>query len=225
MTHGGAVPSGRTKVVIVGAGGFGREVLWLLRCIGPPIEPIGFLDDDAELIAEGMCGLPVLDPAKPSALLDAGIHYVWGSGFPRKRYQERRRLGDVPFLVAIHPTALLSEDVEISQGAVICAGAIVTTHVRLGAHTTLNLSVTVGHDTVIGDYCTLSPGVHVSGRVRVDEGVSLGTGAVLLPGVRVGAWSEIGAGAVVTKDISDHVVAMGVPARVTRTVESEEEAS
>ena len=209
----------RIKVVIIGAGGFGREVLWLLRCMGPQIEPIGFLDEDEELLEQGMCDLPVLGSIQRWSALDPDIHYVWGSGFSRGRCETRKRLGEVPFLTAIHPAALMSEYVEIGQGAVICAGAIVTTHVKLGQHSVLNLSVTVGHDTIIGDYCTLSPGAHISGRVELGEGVSVGTGAVLLPGVKVGAWSEIGAGAVVTKDIPDHVVAVGVPARVTRGTE------
>ncbi|UCC67767.1 MAG: acetyltransferase [Armatimonadota bacterium] len=211
--------SERTSVVIIGAGGFGREVLWLLRCMGPEVEPVGFLDNSQELWGQVVCGLPVLGPIDRSSVADRGVHYVWGAGLSRARHQLRRQLGEVRFLVARHPAALLSEYVRIGDGSVICAGTVVTTQVDVGQHVLLNLNVTVGHDAVIGDYCSLSPGVHVSGRVRLGEGVSVGTGAVILPGVSIGAWSEIGAGAVVTKDLPDHVVAVGVPARVTRAVE------
>ncbi len=88
-----------------------------------------------------------------------------------------------------------------------------TTNIRMGRHVLLNLNCTVGHDTVLGDYVTVSPGVNISGRVRLDDGVDCGTGASILPGVAVGHDTRIGAGSVVTKDWPPELTLVGVPAR------------
>jgi sugar O-acyltransferase (sialic acid O-acetyltransferase NeuD family) len=205
------------KTAIIGAGGFGREVLWLLRCLGPQVEPIGFLDDG--LAGQTVCGLPVLGPIDPSVVRDPEVHYAWGIGIPWTRRVIAQRMGAVRYLTLRHPQTQQSEYVEMGEGTVVCAGTVITTQVTIGRHALLNLNVTVGHDAGIGDYCTLSPGVHVSGHVQLGEGVDVGTGAVLIPGVMVGAWSVIGAGAVVTRGIPDHVVAVGVPARPIRSIE------
>jgi sugar O-acyltransferase (sialic acid O-acetyltransferase NeuD family) len=211
------------KVVVIGAGGHGREVLWLLRASGPEIEPVGFLDDDEGLQGRQVCELPVLGPITASTVGDPRVAYAWGIGFPRLRRQLAERLGSVSYFTARHPSVLLSEYVEIGEGSVICAGTILTSQVKVGRHVLINLHVTVSHDVVISDYCTLSPGVHLSGRVELGDGTCVGTGAVLLPGVKVGAWSVIGAGAVVTKDLPEGVVAVGIPARVVKSTEGSPE--
>jgi len=93
---------------------------------------------------------------------------------------------------------------------------MVTTDVFLGEHVHLNLNVTVGHDTMIGPFCTISPGVNVSGRVHLGEGVTVGSAASIIPGVAVGGWSVIGASAAVVSDLPEKCTAVGVPAKVIK---------
>ena len=81
----------------------------------------------------------------------------------------------------------------------------------------LNLDSTVGHDAVIEDYVTVSPGVHVSGNVTLKEGSFIGTGANLIEGKTVGAWSVVGAGSAVISDIAPNVTAVGIPAKAVKT--------
>jgi sugar O-acyltransferase (sialic acid O-acetyltransferase NeuD family) len=210
------------KVVVVGAGGFGREVLWLLRCIstpGNPVEILGFVDDDKSLWGEDLCGAKVLgglDLFQREA--GSGARAVCALGNPRAKRDIVERLIQlgVSFHSAIHPACQFSEFVKIGTAAIVAAGTVLTTQVEIADFVTVNLNCTVGHDARLGSYTTLAPGTHISGHVTLGEGVDIGTGAVLLPGVTIGEWTTIGAGAVVTKDMPSYSVAAGVPARVIR---------
>ena len=217
----------KTQVVILGAGGFGREVLWLLRSLDKEsLEILGFIDEDTKLHGKTLSDLPVLggfeyllEMQKAKNNLSA-VCAVGEPALKRGLVSKARAVEISNFLVAIHPTCQLSRFVEVGEGAVLAANSIITTQVTLNTFVTINLGCTIGHDVVIGDYVTLAPGVHVSGHVILGEGVKIGTGAVILPGVTVGAWSIIGAGAVVTRDIPANVTAVGVPARVIKHHES-----
>ncbi len=80
----------------------------------------------------------------------------------------------------------------------------------------MNLAVTIGHDSSLGDFVTLSPGTNVSGNVQLDEGVETGTNVGIIPGIEIGAWSIVGAGAVVTRNLPANVTAVGAPAKVIK---------
>jgi acetyltransferase-like isoleucine patch superfamily enzyme len=82
----------------------------------------------------------------------------------------------------------------------------------------VNTGATIDHDCIIGDYAHLAPGVHRAGSVQVGEGAFLGIGSVVIPGVKIGRWSTLGAGGVATRDLADGVVAVGVPARALGTI-------
>ena len=119
----------------------------------------------------------------------------------------------------VHPTVRLDpESVSIGDGTVICPGCTLTTDIEVGRHAQINLHCTVGHDVRLGDYATLAPGVHISGRVIVGRGAYFGTGAVTIDGTRdapllVGEDAVVGAGAVVTKEVPAAATVVGVPAR------------
>ncbi len=118
----------------------------------------------------------------------------------------------------MHPRVECSRWVEIGEGAVICAGNILTVNIVLGRHLQINLDCTIGHDVVMGDFTTLAPGVHVSGWVHCGQRVYMGTGAVILNGTEdspltIGDDAVVGAGAVVTRSVPPGVTVVGVPAR------------
>ena len=112
------------------------------------------------------------------------------------------------------------------------------THTHLGNHVYANFNLTLVDDTqvTIGDYVMIGPNVTISAAghpirpdlrreamqfnfpVRIEENVWIGAGAIILPGVTIGENSVIGAGSVVTRDIPENVVAMGVPCRVVRPI-------
>ena len=208
-----------TPLVIIGAGGFGREVLELIRDINnatPAFEFLGFLDDgqtSSELLER--VGARTLGPSSRLAEIDASFVIAIGAAEPRRQIDALARSHGREAVAVIHPWATIGRDVEIGEGAVVAAGARLTTHVFVGRHAHVNINCTVGHDAIIEDFATLAGGVHLGGGCVIEEGASLGLGSVVLPNVRVGRGAVVGAGAVVVRDVAPGATVLGAVARPT----------
>jgi sugar O-acyltransferase (sialic acid O-acetyltransferase NeuD family) len=107
----------------------------------------------------------------------------------------------------------MSKWVEVGAGSIICAGCVLTCQISLGKHCHLNLNTTVGHDCTFGDFCTVAPGVNISGNCTFGNRVDVGTQAAFRQHVRVCDDAVIGMGAVVVKDIVEAGTYVGVPAK------------
>ena len=83
----------------------------------------------------------------------------------------------------------------------------------------LNLDCTIGHDVVMADFVTLAPGVHVSGWVTLEEGCYVGTGANIIERNTIGAWSIVGAGSTIIRDVPKNTTVVGTPGNVIKTRE------
>lgn len=207
------------QLVIVGAGGFGREAFDVVDAVnadgGPTFEVLGFVaDGEPDLATLAPYGVPHLGPVDHLGSLPPDVGYVIAIGSPEARRRIDAQHRERPCPVLVHPSATRGRAVEIGPGSVVCAGVRLTNNIRMGRHVHLNLNATVGHDARLGDYVTVSPLVAISGYVALDDDVMLGTGATLNPGVRVGARSVVGSGAAVLGDLPADVVAVGVPAKV-----------
>ena len=206
------------KLVIVGAGGLGRETAALVEAINAAElgswEVVGFADDDAALHGTRVQGLLVRGGVA-SLARERDLYYVLAVGASRVRRQLGERLAEAPVEAAtlIHPSVDVHPTTRIGPGSILCQGVAITVSVTLGHHVLLNLNTTVGHDAYLADYVTAHPGVHLSGNARIGVAVELGTGSVVLPGVLVGAETVVGAGAVVNRDLPERCTAVGVPAR------------
>lgn len=214
------MPDENAQLVLIGAGGFAREVLELIEDINlhgpqrPRLDVLGLLDDgDPDLGLLEPFGAPLLGPVSQLQSLPADIGYVIAVGDPATRKQLALELADRTAVTLVHPTALVGRQVHLGAGTIVCGNASVTTNVRTGSHVHVNINCTVGHDVVIGDYATLSPQTAISGGVVVGEGAFFGTGCAVNPRLTVGPWSVIGSLAAVVKDVERASTVAGVPAR------------
>jgi len=205
------------KVILIGAGGHARVILDTLLEEGLH-EIIGLVDDNPELLGKEVFGVQIIDSTHHlDRWLDRAKGVIVGIGDNHIRSLKFRDALNRGFeaVRAVHPSAVIGRQASLGPGTAVFANAVLQNRVMLGANV-INTAATVDHDCVIGDHVHLAPGVHLAGQVAVEEGALLGIGAVAIPGVRIGAWSIVGAGSVVVRDIPPRTVAFGAPARVQR---------
>lgn len=212
-------------LVIIGAGGFGREVLDIVEAIeasGHELGFVGFVDDgdvdEDRLVRRGASLL-----GRTADITRFADRYVIGIGSPKAK-QNIAHIADSQGLRAqtlVHPTATIGGDSELGLGCVLAAGSRVTTNVRLGNHVQLNLNSTVGHDSVLADFVSAFPCATISGGSNIGQRVTVGTGANILNGVSIGNDAYVGAGAVVIRNVDANVIVAGVPARPVTSAKAE----
>ncbi|MCH1866001.1 NeuD/PglB/VioB family sugar acetyltransferase [Nocardioides sp. CFH 31398] len=210
-------------LVIVGAGGFGRETLDVARSMintdgTPRWEIIGVVDDaasEANRFRMQAQEVDLLGTVEEWLALADHAEYVVGVGSPdaRRRIVDRLDRAGRRAASLIHPHASVGSQVQLGEGAVLCAGARITTNVRVGRHAHLNPNATVGHDTVLGDFVSLNPCAVISGDSVFGDGVLVGANAVVLNRLKVGEHAVVGAAACVVRDVPPGATVKGVPAR------------
>jgi sugar O-acyltransferase (sialic acid O-acetyltransferase NeuD family) len=210
-----------TKVVIVGAGGLAREVAWLLQApaLRGEIEVMGFADvRGSRHLGRDLTGLPCRELAH-FVSADPKIAAVVAIGAPKAREKAFLELNErgIAHHTCIDGSAILSPSVRVGAGSVVFGGSALTVDVVLGRAVILNPGCTVGHDTEIDDFVTVSPGVHIAGNVHVEPGAFIGIGATIMNGTEdrklvIGEGATIGAGACVVRDVPAGATVAGVPA-------------
>jgi sugar O-acyltransferase (sialic acid O-acetyltransferase NeuD family) len=213
------------EIAIFGAGGFGREVLLLLHQINentPSWHITGFFDDQPPHTPQ-INGMDYLGDTEALNALNRPLNLVIAIGDSRLRSRIRQQITNplISFPVLIHPSVSVKpyQFIRIGEGTVICQGTILTTTISLGRFVIINLACTIGHDTDLGDYCSLMPRVNLGGNASLAPLVYIGTNASVLPSVRIGSGTTVGAGAVVIRDLPANCTAVGVPAQILKTYE------
>ncbi len=207
------------SIVVVGAGGHGRELADIVRQTyveTPFAELLGIVDDgkpDRLALARGHFRfLGTTEALLERVELDRTIEVYIGIGLPhiRKAVDQRLQCAVRPL---IHPTAIVGSASTLGAGVVLAQGSILTTNVALGRHTHVNVGATISHDCVVGDYVTVCPGATITGNVTIGDGAFIGAGATILPGVTIARGARVGAGATVTRDVRVGDTVVGSPAR------------
>ena len=201
------------EVFVLGAGGHSRVVVSTLQASGYSVR--GVLDDNPKAQDADILGVPIVGPIGKLAEY-SGVHAVIAIGENQARQRIALQFPQVHWATPVHPAAYVHPSAILGAGTVVFAGAVIQPLARVGVHCIVNTGATVDHECVLGDFVHVGPGVHLSGTVQLEVGVFMGTGSATVQGVRVGAWTTVGAGGVVVKNLDSHLIAMGIPARVAR---------
>ena len=192
---------------LYGASGHAKVIMDILKVNGINID--GLVDDNPAL--NELLGYPVYHQQYDLSPMIVSI----GNNAIRKKIVENL---SVEFGQAIHPTAVVSSTAIIEEGTVVMQGAIIQACSRIGKHCIINTGASVDHECVIEDYVHISPHATLCGNVHVGEGSWVAAGTIVLPGIKIGKWSVVGAGSVVSKDVPDGVLAVGNRCKIIKNL-------
>lgn len=206
------------NMIIIGAGGFGREVQWLIERMNQREKVwniLGYIDDGIEkgTVVDGYAVLGGIDYLHEYIGKTALVCAIGAAGTRRKVIEKVKQIGEFEFPNLIDPSVIMSERIGMGEGNIICAGNILTVDIEIGDFNIINLDCTVGHDVVIKSFVTVYPSVNISGCVMVGANTELGTGSQVIQGISIGHDTIIGAGAVVVSDIQEAGTYIGIPAK------------
>lgn len=202
----------KDKLLIIGAGGHGKVIADIALKMNN-WNSIAFLDDDES--TKSSMNIKVIGRSADAYKYVEDFDFFVGIGNNSTREVVTKKLkslgATIPTL--IHPTAVLGEKVELEDGIVLMANAVINCCTRIGEGCIINTAATIDHDNLIGDFVHISPGVHLAGSVKVGHRSWLGIGSIVSNNVVITSGCKIGAGAVVIKDITDSGTYVGVPVR------------
>ncbi len=205
-------------VILIGTGGHAREVAEIVQAQhaagkGGPLR--GMLTDDLAQHGTSILGIRVLGSIDWLTTRLAQVNVIIAIGDNATRQRIAQQFGaELQAISAISPHAIISPHATIGAGAMIFPTAVVGPLASIGEHSIVNLGASVSHDSTIAAYCNLNPGSRIAGNCQLGEGVALGMGAHVIQGRSIGAWTVVGAGAVVIRDLPSHAKAVGVPTRL-----------
>lgn len=206
------------ELIIVGGGGFAKEVIWLAEDCG--FKVIGLLDDNEENHGNTVFGVTVLGGVS-SWVEYPNSEFIIAIGNPRTKKIVARKmesLGKPNFTSLIHPSVYLSNSISFGKGCIVCAGVMLTVEIKIGEHVILNLGVSVGHESTLKDFVTVAPQASISGNVILGELAEVGTGSCIRQGLEVANGGMLGMGAVLTKSIPQNTIFAGNPARKLKEI-------
>ena len=208
-------------IVIIGAGGMGKDIQWLIERINDVEETwniLGYIDDGI-LVDTEINGYKVLGGMDFLKQVDDSLAVVCSVANTKTREKLIAQIKDkenFEFPNLIDPSVIISKRVEMGSGNVICAGCIMSVNITLGNFNIICAASIIGHDDDIKSYVTIYPGVRLSGTVTIDDKAEIGTGTQIIQGINIGQSSIIGAGTVVIADVQGNCTVVGNPARVIK---------
>jgi len=209
-------------MIIVGARGFAKELLEVLYR-DYRYKDIFFYDDINKGQPELLFNKFKILKNKPDLLkeLKNNAYFALGVGVPKVRYQLNKYFtgnGGIIKTILSNHASVGSFDTEIMRGCTIMDGVTITNNVKVGNCSLVNVNTFIAHDSVIGDFADIAPGVTISGNCKIGDFTSIGTGVIVLPNVKIGNNVTIGAGSVVKNNIPDNSLVIGSPGKVIKNL-------
>ena len=207
-----------TDIIIIGAGGLGKDVQWLLERINEIEETwniLGYVDDGIKA-GSLVDDLPILGTVDYLLEYERELAVVCAIASAKVRRRIIKKLEQNDKLVfpnVIDPSALLSKRIKMGKGNIILAGNILSVDIQLEDFCIFNADCTIGHDVVMESYVTVYPSANVSGCVEIGHETEIGTGCHIIQGIKIGSSTIVGAGAVVIRELPPCCTAVGNPAK------------
>lgn len=205
-------------LIIIGAGGFGTEVAWLVNRINN-IERtwnlLGFVDDNKSK-TDLVLNYPVLGNLDYLYNYKQKINVICSIANPKIRNEIVNKISsneNLNLISLIDPSAIIGESCTIGEGSIICANTIITTNAKIGKNVIINLACTIGHSANIDNFVTIYPTVNISGNVIIGYYSEIGTGSQIIQDLEIGSNVIIGAGSVVVRTIKSNCTCVGCPAK------------
>ena len=204
------------KAIIIGAGEHGKVVLDILKG-NKDYNVVGFLDDNPDIAGKEINNIKVLGTTfLLNDIQDKGVTKaivaITDNKVRKDMFKKIIDSGIDPITV-VHPTAHIANNVIIGKGVTICAKVVINIDTIVGDNTIINTGTIIEHDNKIGKNVHISSGTITAGGVKIGDGTWVGMGSRIINHLKIGKNSIIGAGSVVTKDVSDNITVMGVPAK------------
>ena len=207
-----------SKIGILGASGFSREVADICFCL--KCDQIIFID--LAPAKDSYFEFPLLSEKEIPRLIKEGFYFAMGIGDNRLRKKTVENNWNLIFPNIVHPASSMgfnqSKILREKKGNIIAAGVRFTNNIQMGNFGIFNLNCTIGHDCIIKNFVNIAPGANISGNVKIEQGAYIGSNATILQGesiakkMTIGEFSVVGAGAVVTRDVEANSTVVGIPA-------------
>ena len=202
-------------IYIIGASGFGREVVWLLEELSE-WNIKGFIDDNETIQGEKINGITVIGTVDFLLGRKEETNVVIAIGNPSVRsmiYEKLKFNNNILFPNIIAKNIRIDKTIKMGIGNIICSHSILTVNIELGNFNHVNLDCTVGHDVIMNDFITVYPSVNISGNVEIGNYCEIGTGTQIIQGKSITDNVIIGAGAGIVKNIKESGTYVGCPVR------------
>ncbi len=190
------------SIIILAAGGHAKVAIDILLLTKMKI--LGIVETDPSLIGKKVLGIPVLEMedrvyeyAPDKVNLVNGLGGMVSTASRQALFEKFKKSGYC-FASIVHPSAIIGQEVALSEGAQIMAGVIIQPGTTIGVNSIVNTGVSIDHDCRVGQHVHVAPGVTLCGGVVIEDGAFIGSAAVITPGTIVKKGSFIKAGALVT---------------------------
>lgn len=202
----------KERLLIIGASGHGKVVADIALKMNK-WQSIAFLDDNKSL--KKSMGLEIIGNLADvfTYIEDADIFVAVGNNTTRENIQEKIESTGAGIPILVHPAAVIGDQVDLGIGTVVMAGVVINCSTKIGKGCIINTGSTIDHDNIIEDYVHISPGVNLAGTVKVGKSSWIGIGSTVSNNVNITTGCNVGAGALVVRDITKPGTYVGVPVR------------